>query len=223
MVPPDVSTTSPPGAEAAEASASGEINLLYVEDSRTAQALLRRAVEQIVEFSAATTLAEARQAIAQGSFNFFVLDYELPDGNGLQLAREIRRDPRHKVTPIILYSASLDDEMAYAAMVAGVNLSLQKPMNLLDLRDTIVRLSVVPEIKTVRRKLIQFATVLWQAEGQFHAFSPDLGQTISGPTRESVTEQIQAMLDAFVARDGVAENHKAIEPQVVRHVIALGG
>jgi CheY-like chemotaxis protein len=106
-----------------------EVNLLYVDKSKIARNLLVKGLDAIANVTGVGSIAEARAAIDAGAFNFFIFDYELPDGDGLSLAKELRANPTHARTPIILYTASLNNELEYRAMQAGINEGLAKPIS----------------------------------------------------------------------------------------------
>ncbi|MCA9557040.1 MAG: response regulator, partial [Myxococcales bacterium] len=55
------------------------------------------------------TLAEARAALAAEAFDLVVLDVLLPDGDGIELLREIRRSPRSRAWPVMVLSG--EDEV----------------------------------------------------------------------------------------------------------------
>lgn len=62
------------------------------------------------------TLAEARAYLKTGAADIILLDNRLPDGKGSTLATELRKDPRHAETPIIVITgediATLDHGIA---------------------------------------------------------------------------------------------------------------
>lgn len=68
--------------------------ILIVEDDVSIQALLGSLLrrEGFVTFKAGTT-AEAKKLLASNPVDLVLLDMELPDGNGMDLAREIHTDP----------------------------------------------------------------------------------------------------------------------------------
>jgi len=55
-----------------------------------------------------------------------ITDVDMPHMNGLQLCREIRRDPRLKHIPVVVVSGSIDSQDAQA-LEAGVTMILPKP------------------------------------------------------------------------------------------------
>jgi FixJ family two-component response regulator len=56
----------------------------------------------------------------------FVIDYKMPDMNGIDLARRLRN--RDMAAPIILITGYPDDNIAARAAAAGVHDVLQKPL-----------------------------------------------------------------------------------------------
>lgn len=111
---------------------AGGLRILAVEDQATNVALLRavlaRASEPVVreaELTIAPSLAAGHAALAAGSFDAILLDRRLPDGDGLELARELMKLPdRPRI--IILTAQALPAEEA-AAREAGADAFLAKP------------------------------------------------------------------------------------------------
>lgn len=81
--------------------------ILVVEDeadiSRLLQLLLQRAGYRVLQ---AHSLAQARQLLASEVIAAITLDLRLPDGNGLQLIKELRQDPARQGLPILVISAA---------------------------------------------------------------------------------------------------------------------
>jgi DNA-binding response OmpR family regulator len=63
-----------------------------------------------------------------------ILDLMLPDMNGLEFCRYIRRDTRYNSTPIIIVSALNTPDNIDAAMKAGAQIFLGKPVSIQELR-----------------------------------------------------------------------------------------
>ena len=69
------------------------------------------------------TAAEARAALAE-SYSLVLLDITLPDGNGLELCREIREKSR---TPIIFLTANDTEEQMIEGFQQGCDDYIAKP------------------------------------------------------------------------------------------------
>ncbi len=197
-----------------------EINLLYVDKSKIAQRLLIRGLEQIANITSACSLAEAREAIGAQAFNFFILDYELPDGNGLELAQELRNQPDHEHTPIILYTASLNNELEYRAMRVGINEGLAKPIDMLDMMQHVAGQAEVPRIKKIRRELLQVSCFSWVADDTYHEYSPDLGLLLTGDDQQVLREQMHTALEEHILAKADPGRYPA-DIEVYKHVIEL--
>ncbi|MDI6097566.1 response regulator transcription factor [Actinoplanes sp. NEAU-A12] len=119
--------------------------ILLVEDEELnrmlVKAVLARASVAAVrdaELVDAATLAVARERLANSEFDLILLDLNLPDGNGLTLARELaaRGGPR---PPVVAVTASVLPQDQKAALEAGCDDFLDKPYAAADLVATIAR------------------------------------------------------------------------------------
>jgi two-component system OmpR family response regulator len=71
-------------------------------------------------------LAEARAALARRSFDLLVLDVMLPDGDGLELCKELRRKAR---TPVLFLSARSDEIDRILGLELGGDDYVTKPFS----------------------------------------------------------------------------------------------
>lgn len=119
--------------------------ILLVEDEELnrmlVKAVLARAAVAAVrdaELVDAATLAAARERLADTDFDLILLDINLPDGNGLNLARELAAAgvPR---PPVVAVTASVLPQDQKAALEAGCDDFLDKPYAAADLVATIAR------------------------------------------------------------------------------------
>ena len=87
--------------------------------------------------------ANGRTAIKtaiNGKPNFILLDLRLPDVNGLEVARELRKSPQTERVPIVGWSADFRSNPQLEALRrAGIFDYLQKPIKLKDLDAIIER------------------------------------------------------------------------------------
>ncbi len=79
------------------------------------------------EVTAAASLAEGRQQLAQHQFDALLLDLMLPDGDGLALTRELRSDPRHKHLPLLMLTARGEPMDRIVGLELGADDYLPKP------------------------------------------------------------------------------------------------
>lgn len=71
---------------------------------------------------------DAKKIIGQVSVDLALLDVELPDGDGLELAEQIRRHNPEAV--LVMLSANDSNELLQQARDLGVNAYVVKPFNL---------------------------------------------------------------------------------------------
>jgi DNA-binding response OmpR family regulator len=100
--------------------------VLVVEDEPDIATVLRIVLEQGYGVTLAPDLASARAALARaGRPDLLVLDLLLPDGNGLDLCREVKAaDPS---LPILVLSADQRPDLKAAIEGCGADAVLQKP------------------------------------------------------------------------------------------------
>ena len=95
---------------------------LLVEDNSSHAILIRDELAAVLEgwqLDAAATVAEARRMMAARRYDLYVLDYWLPDGDGLLLVREIRGSGQRVPTLFVTTSASA--RIAIEAMKLGAD------------------------------------------------------------------------------------------------------
>ena len=103
--------------------------ILAVEDEVRNGALLRAIlVPAGYELTIAATLAEARASLRERTPALVLLDRHLPDGDGLDLARDLRASEATAAIPILLVSASVLPVDRIAAEEAGCAGFIDKPV-----------------------------------------------------------------------------------------------
>ena len=79
------------------------------------------------EVDAAGTLAEGRVRLAAGAYDALVLDLMLPDGDGLDLTRELRADSRTRRLPLLMLTARGEPTDRIVGLEIGADDYLPKP------------------------------------------------------------------------------------------------
>lgn len=119
---------------------AGELLLAVEDEPRNAAllgAILGRAGYQL---HIAGDLAQAREFLAEATPALVLLDRHLPDGDGLDLIGTIRGSQRTRGVPILLVSASVLPRDQAAAIEAGCDGFLAKPVRVKPLVDEVRRL-----------------------------------------------------------------------------------
>lgn len=106
------------------------IDVLVVDDDFYVAEINSRYVSRVPGFRVvgrAHTAAEALMAVERGSIDLILLDHYLPDEDGLQLVRRLRRLGHE--TDVIMVSAAHGAELVHSALRNGVLQYLVKPFN----------------------------------------------------------------------------------------------
>lgn len=122
--------------------------ILLVEDEPANRALVRAIVARSIRpelrglvLHEAATVREARSVLARHPVDIVLVDVRLPDGNGLELATELRADPGAGATKVVIVSASVLSAERASALATGADAFLAKPFDAKELVELIVRLS----------------------------------------------------------------------------------
>jgi DNA-binding response OmpR family regulator len=79
------------------------------------------------EVEAAGTLAAGRELLAQAAYDALLLDLMLPDGDGLELTRELRGNPRTRRLPLLMLTARGEPTDRIVGLEIGADDYLPKP------------------------------------------------------------------------------------------------
>jgi DNA-binding NtrC family response regulator len=106
--------------------------VLVVDDQESILFFLRKTLEaEGYEVVGANTCSQARAALHETAFDLVLLDLKLPDGSGLALLEEIRRE--FASTLVVMMTAFGDVETSVRAMKLGAFDYVNKPIRLEDL------------------------------------------------------------------------------------------
>jgi two-component system KDP operon response regulator KdpE len=124
-----------------------KVRLLLVEDEAMNRVLLREALRRAsdariraIELSEASDLAAARRMLGNGRVQIVILDIRLPDGSGLDLAKEMAMLPREARPKVVIMSASVLPAERDAAIAAGCDAFMAKPFRMTELYETLIGL-----------------------------------------------------------------------------------
>ncbi len=122
-----------------------EPSVLVVDDSRALCAMMCKILSAlgIVHVRTANSGKAALESISIQRPEIVFLDWVMPVMTGLEVVKEIRKEPRLKNMPVVMVSSRSDREMVVEALKAGANGYIVKPFNM----------------ETVEQKLKQFAPV----------------------------------------------------------------
>jgi len=99
---------------------------------------------------AAASCGQAREAAARQPFDMVICDIALPDGDGVELMRALRRD--YLMTTIALSALTQAQDVARCEK-AGVHAFLPKPIRIEELIRTITQFMIPPDVRAPRGPL----------------------------------------------------------------------
>jgi CheY-like chemotaxis protein len=107
-----------------------QTRILVVDDNELNLKLMRRVLElEGHEVTSAASIADAERAIAETDPALIVLDLQLPDGDGLELARKLKRDPTGSSPAIVACTAGVMPGDRERALDAGCHAYVPKPID----------------------------------------------------------------------------------------------
>lgn len=96
--------------------------VLVVEDDPVIRKAIERAAREHASTVFATTGKAALEALSDSvDPSLILLDYRLPDLDGLEVLSHVRSHDRTRTVPVVMFSSSSDPERVRAALAGGAN------------------------------------------------------------------------------------------------------
>lgn len=111
--------------------------LIVDDDELVGKALAMICTRLGYDIEVAASANEALQAFQRGPWAGYLLDYKLPDGNGIDLARALRERGLHE--PVIFITGYATPDLALEIQDLGVRDMLSKPFKTEDLKNLLDR------------------------------------------------------------------------------------
>ena len=105
--------------------------LLLEDDAALGSGIQLALQSQTMQITLCATLEQARCALSLSSFDLLILDVNLPDGNGLELLRQLRKS---RDVPVILLTANDMEMDIVTGLESGADDYITKPFSLAVLR-----------------------------------------------------------------------------------------
>ncbi|MBQ0799213.1 MAG: response regulator [Porticoccaceae bacterium] len=125
----------------------GELNVLIVDDLDINREIIKDQLEAWgVDSHGVSSGPECIEELARADnngapYDVLIVDFHMPDMDGMELSRYIRGDIRYDNIKIIMLSSVADADPEDVAKAAGINGRLLKPVRQSDLYDSLVHLS----------------------------------------------------------------------------------
>jgi len=110
-------------------SVSRDIKILIVDDFATMRRIIKNILKQLgyTNVDEADDGSSALTKLRSGKFDFVITDWNMPNVNGLDLAKAIRADEQLKALPVLMVTAEAMKENVLEAMKSGVSNYVVKP------------------------------------------------------------------------------------------------
>ena len=119
--------------------------ILIVEDDTFVAESMRRVLKGgDVEFLLSNSIAQAEKLLESSVVDMIILDRMLPDGDGVELLKKLRRTPALKKIPILILSGRAETLDQVTGLDLGADDYMTKPFSTLELKarvDSLLRRS----------------------------------------------------------------------------------
>jgi two-component system chemotaxis response regulator CheY len=113
-------------------------SILVVDDNPVALRIMQHTLFRGAhDVQLASSAEEAIYWLKQVQFDLLILDISMPDMDGIELLIELRQMPEYAVCPVIMLTASSQDEDRERARKAGVTLFMTKPSSSTEILENI--------------------------------------------------------------------------------------
>jgi two-component system, OmpR family, response regulator len=112
--------------------------MLVVEDDILSQDVMKRIFKNDFIIDLCDSAEEFYEKFSQNNYGIIIMDISLKGSkHGLELVKELKSIQLHKNTPIICLTAHTHSTMRLAAMEAGTDLFMNKPVSNKQLKDAV--------------------------------------------------------------------------------------
>lgn len=129
----------------------GMAGILVVDDEPDMRRFLRSQLQDRYGVREARNGAEALDLARAHDFNLILLDFMMPDMDGIEVMRKIREIAGNKTTPIIILTARADEDFKLKALQAGATDFLTKPFSSTEL---MVRAANIIAVYQLQKQLV---------------------------------------------------------------------
>lgn len=128
--------------------------LLIVEDDPSISKLLVQAFDnENNKTFTAFSIKEAREALKKNRPDLLILDRMLPDGDGLELCADIRKDPQYQSLPVLILTCRTETNDKVLGLKLGADDYMQKPFELPELKARVEALLRRTDELNIRRSI----------------------------------------------------------------------
>lgn len=168
--------------------------LLLLDDSVSALRFTEYYLKGKYRLDGAASVTEALALAKKKKYDMVLVDYFLPEGNGLDLVQALRALADYQTTPIVLVTASLNPKVQRQALLAGVNDCLAKPYGKAEFLALIERMLTQPYRKPIEDAPAAVEVLAWRQENKHYRYCPHFRHLTEGSSAGQATEAMAAFL-----------------------------
>ena len=120
------------------------MNALIVDDSATARKIMHRIMESLeFDVEEAALGGEAQTKLSSTVYDVVLLDWNMPDIQGVDLVRQLRKGASGRHVPILMVTQNSEREHIIEALDAGVDEYVMKPFTRDALHEKLLLMGIV--------------------------------------------------------------------------------
>ena len=134
---------TPPDGDAGTEAQQKRLRVLVVDDDRSMKLLIKKALEKVpapMDVEMASDGVEALACIEKQSPDLVITDVMMPNMDGFALCERLRADIRTAFVPIIILTASADEDSRTKGYLIGTDDYITKPFTIPELNARVMRL-----------------------------------------------------------------------------------
>ena len=193
--------------------------ILHIEDSATAQTIVRRILGPAHELTVAISPKTAEALLDQNKYDLVITDFHFPRCDAFEIIAPLRQAHPALELPIIAVSGSMDLALMTRLLKAGVNACLAKPINPPEFLALVEQMLKEPYVEHYQNAVSAVSSFQWFERGVYHEFCPEISAHVTGADRDELAEKIQKLLQEF-ARKGAPlgfTNQERVQCYTVEH------
>lgn len=192
--------------------------ILVVDDIQTNIQVVGQILNEAgYEVMPATSGAQAFERIRTHAPDLILLDFMMPDVNGVEVCKHLKANPLTKKIPVIFLTASNDMEHLVQAFEAGAVDYVTKPFRGAEL---LARVRTHLELKKAREALFQYSERLREMNEEKNEFLGIVAHDLRSPLSNIVSSTAMALSDSEATRGQIEEFLEIIQASAT-HVIHL--
>lgn len=198
------------------------LRCIVMDDSRFDRKLLQNIAKSgryEIEFTETSSITEARARLETDKADLVVLDYLVPDGDGIEFAREIVEDKRFAQTAVILMTGLGSEAIAVKALRSGVVDYLPKDELSVELFDRAVE-NAMKRVDVAKADTTEALTILQEENKTLRRVAVRNMRLLKGQTMAMIAYAGQAVT-AAVKRDGEGAGGQQQVAKITRNIVSL--